>query len=43
LSHIFLESIKEKGEQGRDKDFPALNFHAMTLYEREEVKLHTLF
>jgi len=30
--HTFLESIKEKDEQGRDKDFTAFNFHAMKMY-----------
>jgi hypothetical protein len=29
---MFVESIKEKDEQGRGKDFPALNFHAMKMY-----------
>jgi len=40
---MFLESIKEKDEQGRDKGFPALNFHAIKMYGWGEVKLHTLF
>jgi len=40
---MFLESIKEKDEQGTNKDFPALNFHVMKMYGWEEVKLHTLF
>jgi len=40
---MFLESIKEKDEQGRDKDYPPLNFHAMKIYGWEEVKLYTLF
>ena len=28
---MFLESIEENYEQGRGKDVPALNFHAMNV------------
>jgi len=29
---MLLESIEEKHKQGRGKDVPALNFHAMKMY-----------
>jgi hypothetical protein len=30
--HTCFQSIEEKHKQGRGKDVPALNFHAMKMY-----------